>query len=391
VLAVLAQVPASIGVLATYQQTPLVLRVLGVVLVLIATCSLLGARRWPGPVAVTAVATTVHALAILPVLPGPPLAAAFAVASAIIRGARGWAYAVAAGGWLTTVIVLLVAGEPGGGATTARRWGHPWVADQDPATGWNGAGDVPTWATSAGAIVLVTILGLLVVAVAERIRVTRDRAARRRLAEQRHRERSEQEERVRIARDLHDVIAHSLSQISVQAGVGLHLMDAQPERAREALTEIRATSGAALQEVRGALGLLRGEDAPVTPGHGIGDLSALAADMTGVQVRTDGVGRALEADLPAAVHQAVYRIVQEALTNVVRHAHADAAHVRIHTTEDAIEVEVTDDGAGAVPGEEGNGMLGMRERAELLGGSFAAGPIPTGGWRVHAVIPRGER
>jgi signal transduction histidine kinase len=91
------------------------------------------------------------------------------------------------------------------------------------------------------------------------------------------------------------------------------------------------------------------------------------------------------------VHQAVYRIVQEALTNVVRHAHADAAHVRIHTTEDAIEVEVTDDGAGAVPGEEGNGMLGMRERAELLGGSFAAGPIPTGGWRVHAVIPRGER
>jgi signal transduction histidine kinase len=203
-----------------------------------------------------------------------------------------------------------------------------------------------------------------------------------------------QGERVRIARELHDVLAHSLSQINVQAGVGLHLMDKQPDKAAEALASIKETSKTALDEVRSVLGMLRSEgssfDAPLVPEPDLGRLPSLAesATRTGVAVTLDD--RLDHADIPAQVQLALYRIVQESLTNVSRHAET-ATHVGItlERADGSYRVEVRDDGTGGgTAGESGGrGVLGMRERAELLGGHLSAGPANGGGFVVTAAIP----
>jgi signal transduction histidine kinase len=200
-----------------------------------------------------------------------------------------------------------------------------------------------------------------------------------------------QAERVRIARELHDVLAHSLSQINVQAGVGLHLMEKQPEKAAEALASIKETSKTALDEVRSVLGVLRAEggqdpSAPLVPEPDLSRLPGLAASVT-----SQGVEVALEngvADAPKAVQLAIYRIVQESLTNVVRHARATHARVSISIDKSHYVVAVGDDGTGLsdeITG--GRGLLGMRERAELLGGTLATGVSPLGGLQVTARIP----
>jgi signal transduction histidine kinase len=205
-----------------------------------------------------------------------------------------------------------------------------------------------------------------------------------------------QAERVRIARELHDVLAHSLSQINVQAGVGLHLMDAQPDKAKDALASIKETSKTALDEVRSVLGVLRADggtnpDAPLVPEPDLSRLAGLAASVT-----SQGVEVALEGslvDVPQATQLAIYRIVQESLTNVLRHAHARHATVEMREENGQYAVTITDDGTAPAPTgtPDGRGLLGMSERAELLGGELSAGPVDGGGFRVDARIPARAR
>ena len=197
------------------------------------------------------------------------------------------------------------------------------------------------------------------------------------------------EERLSIARDVHDVVAHAMVAINVQAGVAAHLIDRDPGQAHSALRAIKATSGEALADLRATLGVLRGDDsAPVRPAVGLGDLDELAAGLraAGVQVSLE-VGEV--GDVPAAVQTAGYRIVQEALTNALRHADASAVRVVVGRDGDAVRLEIADDGvgSGSVNGGSGNGLRGMRERAAALSGTVECGPAEGGGWRVVARLP----
>jgi signal transduction histidine kinase len=199
------------------------------------------------------------------------------------------------------------------------------------------------------------------------------------------------DERLRIARDVHDVVAHAMVEINVQAGVAAHLIDRDPEQARSALRHIKAASGDALSDLRTTLGVLRGADrtAPVEPTAGVDDLEELA---TGLRAAGVAVTFAVEPPPPgaAALQAVVYRIVQEALTNVLRHARASTVRVRVARDGDAVDVEVRDDGAGAggkAGGGAGQGLRGMRERAAAIGGTVESGAAPEGGWRVAARLP----
>ncbi|WP_433268556.1 sensor histidine kinase [Micromonospora vinacea] len=190
------------------------------------------------------------------------------------------------------------------------------------------------------------------------------------------------EERLRIARELHDVLGHHLSLINVQASAALHRPD--PVRSEQALTAIKQTSKETLNELRATLSALRQAPAVVpVPGlNRLGDLIRTAARPE-LEIRTE---LAETRPLPPEVDLAVYRIVQEALTNVARHASATAAVVRVRPDDDDVLVEVEDDGTGP-PGSPGSGILGMRERARALGGSLTAGAQPDGGFRVCARLP----
>jgi signal transduction histidine kinase len=220
------------------------------------------------------------------------------------------------------------------------------------------------------------------------------RAADRERAEREAREREEEarrrqaEERLRIARDLHDTLAHSLVAINVRAGVALELGDS--EDASAALEDVKQTSATALRDLRATLSLLRarGEVAPTSPAL---DLDALPGLLD--QARSAGLHADLDlqmngAVVPSALGGAAYRIVQEALTNVLRHADASSAHVGVRTTAKSLDIEITDDGRSSDPDvSPGLGLRGMAERATALGGRINAGPSCTGGWRVHAVLP----
>jgi len=239
------------------------------------------------------------------------------------------------------------------------------------------------------------------------------------------------EERLRIARELHDVVAHSMSVIAVQAGYGQYVIDDNPADAREALGAIQATSRDALEEMRRMLGVLRQQDAspapppadapppagappptdmavprtaaearpvagraPLAPAPGLADLDRLIQRTrgAGVQVSLERSGRVRA--VPAGVDLSAYRIIQEALTNVVRHAGGGArCTVSVGYGDEALDIQVTDDGGqsmvltpAAVTGT-GHGIIGMRERANLCGGEFSAGPLPDGGFQVTATLP----
>ena len=201
------------------------------------------------------------------------------------------------------------------------------------------------------------------------------------------------EQRLQIAREVHDVVGHGLAVINMQAGVALHVLDRRPEQAKLALEAIRQASKESLDELRSTLAVFRQPDGEARqPRPGLGQLEGLASAMaeTGLPVELDVTGE--NTGLPAAVDQAAYRIVQESLTNVVRHAGATRATVRIVCEGAQVVVEVTDDGharpnAGRRPG--GHGIAGMRERAAALGGQLEAGPRPEGGFQVCARLPVG--
>jgi signal transduction histidine kinase len=201
------------------------------------------------------------------------------------------------------------------------------------------------------------------------------------------------EERVRIARDVHDVVAHSIATISTQASVGVHVGREEPARAVEVLESIKTVSAEALHDLRYALGVLRDASgvAPVAPTPSMDDLPALVqrARDSGlvVELRMEGA----HATLSAATQVAVYRIVQEGLTNVMRHAAGARVTVRVAVRDQEIEVEVSDDGAGepsaSSGADPGSGLVGMRERASAMGGELQAGRDAHGGFRVRARLP----
>lgn len=211
-------------------------------------------------------------------------------------------------------------------------------------------------------------------------------------------QRSLAEERLRIARELHDVVAHSLSVIAVQSGVGRHVIDDNPVEAKRALGAVETTSRAALQELRRLLGVLRSEDgdgASLTPAPGLGALEQLAE-----QVRSAGTPVDLDVDmgvtgLSPGAELSVYRVVQEALTNVVKHAGSASAHVAVRNGTAGLVVEIVDDGRGLVGApypvaddpSGHHGIVGMRERVALFGGTLDAGFRPQGGFCVRATLP----
>jgi signal transduction histidine kinase len=201
-------------------------------------------------------------------------------------------------------------------------------------------------------------------------------------------------ERLRIARELHDIVAHSIGIIAIQAGSGRRVCDASPAEARDALAAIEVTSREALSGLRRMMTGLRHAEpgsgpgqAPLGPAPGLADIERLAA-MTleaGVQVEVEWLGS--REPLPADIDLSAFRIIQEAVTNVVRHAGTDRCLVWIDHQDGYLSIEVTDSGRGGGPAGTGYGITGMRERASLLGGDFSAGPRPGGGFQVAARLP----
>jgi signal transduction histidine kinase len=196
-------------------------------------------------------------------------------------------------------------------------------------------------------------------------------------------------ERLRIARELHDALGHALVAINVRAGVAVHLADGQDAPA--ALSEIKDLSAEALNDLRATLSLLRDEQeaAPTSPALDLAAVSGLVDRVTIAGIDTSADVELNGTTIPSPVGQAGFRIVQEALTNILRHARATSASVRVVAHDDELEIAVTDDGHGGLAGDAGHGLRGMTERAAALGGEVLAGPSPAGGWQVHARLPLG--
>jgi signal transduction histidine kinase len=339
------------------------------------------AHNQPGRRAIDGVAVLLVALA--PVALAwrdrwPLVAVAVAAGAADLYVCLGYPYGPI---FVSVVVALFVAVKAGHRRPT-------WALATAGYAGFVIASAVDPRAEGTGAVHLALVAGWLVVvlAVAELVRVRVDRAAEVRRASEDARQRRIGEQRLLLAQELHDVLAHNISLINVQASVALHLLDEQPDQARPALTTIKETSRDALHELRAALDVLRrGEEAPRAPTPGLDDLDTLVDGVraSGLDVRLDR-GEP-PATVPAAVQLVAYRIVQEALTNVTRHAGARAAAVHL-SYGDEVTVEVSDDGIGGLA-PAGNGIIGMRERAAALGGTVEAGPAADGGFRVIARLP----
>jgi signal transduction histidine kinase len=319
----------------------------------------------------------------------PALVLAVVMATSVLYFALGYPYGPA---WLALIVALWTAVT--GGARRAA-WATAFLGL---AAYFTLAPVFDRGAPVASVPAVIAHLGwlLVVLAVAEVALAARQRrqAAERTRAEEARRRAGE--ERMRIARELHDVLAHNISLINVQAGVALHLMDEQPGQSRSALVAIKQASNDALGELRSVLDVLRqGDEAPPrTPASGLAHLDRLVAgaEATGLEVRTrvEGTPR----PLPAGTDLAAYRIIQESLTNVTRHAGPASATVLVRYGPGDLTVQVDDDGCGpAPPGNggpvisTGNGIRGMRERVTALGGELTTGPRPGGGFRVQARLP----
>jgi signal transduction histidine kinase len=197
-------------------------------------------------------------------------------------------------------------------------------------------------------------------------------------------------ERARVARELHDVVAHAVSVVVVQSQAGQRLVGIDDERARESLEAIEETARTALNEMRRLLGMLRDtEEAPLAPQPGLAAIDALVAQVrdAGLPVSVDVDGEPVQ--LPPGAELSAYRVVQEGLTNALKHARASRVCVRIRYGGDRVEIEVEDDGAGSAPPADGrgHGLLGMRERVALYGGDLESGRTPAGGWLLRARLP----
>jgi signal transduction histidine kinase len=197
------------------------------------------------------------------------------------------------------------------------------------------------------------------------------------------------EERMRIAREVHDAVGHSLVAITLQTRAGLRRLSRSPERAGDALREIEALAARALEETRTAVATIRSDadGSPLRRQPTVADLPLLVRSMRAPDLDVDLTLDPATNDLPTSLQSAAYRIVQESLSNVAKHARPAHTAVRLGHEGAIFLVEITDDGAPAAGGEEGSGLQGMRERAEQYGGNLEAGPAPGGGWRVRATFP----
>lgn len=332
------------------------------VLLFVTGAALLWRQRYPVPVVFgTAVTTLVYLGAGYPY--GPVfVAVAVACFSAVVAGHRKAAWAAMGTLWAGHALVA--------------HWLYRWLPPSgDSAASWGQELVIATW--------VVAVAALSELARARREQWARERAERAQAARRRA-----DEERLRIARELHDVLAHSISVINVQAGVGLALLDTDPEQARTALTTIKDQSKEALGEVRQVLDTLRSPgDAPRAPAPGLDRLPELVEQAASAGLIVEVAGKPPR--LSPGSDLAAFRIVQEALTNVVRHSGSRRAHVRLDRDGNTLLLRVDDDGpaTGAEAGGSGNGLAGMRERAAALGGTIDAGPRPDGGFRVLATLP----
>jgi signal transduction histidine kinase len=347
-------------------------------------------RRWPRSVLALVVTAGAVATA-LSSSPVPPLAAAFVMYVIPLRFPRRDAL------WLLAGTLLVMTAGLAVFAVTPHGYG--------PETG--------TIGKAAGLLLEGGLLVAVAWLIGYSVRQQRGQAAgRREQAERRAREqlaearRARSEERLGISRELHDVVAHTLSVIAVQAGVASFVIGTRPEEAARALSSIEQTSRSALNEMRALLGVLRDEetgtrngagpgtrDAALVPAPGLADLDSLAERTGEAGVRVDLSIRGERPRLPAGLDLAAYRVIQEAVTNVIKHAATDRCRVAVGYQEDALTLEVTDNGSGGATsgGSEllvaGNGIIGMRERAAMYGGEARAAPLPGGGFRVTARFP----
>jgi signal transduction histidine kinase len=310
----------------------------------------------------------------------------------------------------TTTLAYIVLGYPQGPVyfslivafCTTLLAGHRLVAWVTIVSGWCtflwlpplfGTGDAPTWAAALGLAAWLLVLATTT----EIVRIGRERAVETRRAREEEARLQTRDEQLRIARELHDVVAHNLSLINVQAGTALHLIEERPELAERALTAIKASSKDALDELRSLVVVLRAGPvrAPRRPTPTLADVDELVersrAAGIPVELRVHGTRR----PLPRPVETAAYRVAQEALTNVARHAGLSRTVVDLDFRPDALVVQVDDDGPGAVgaTSPSGRGIVGMRERVHALGGELQVGTAGTGparrGFRVRARIPIG--
>jgi len=335
---------------------------LGVALLLAGPAALLVRRRWPEvTLAVALSAALAYWLTDYPRGPAGFPALIFALVSAVLAGRRAFAWGILAVGYVGFTMLPPLLGQES----------------------WNVG-------RALGLAAWLLVLGTG----AEIVRTRRERQAELAHVQAEEARRRASEERLLIARELHDVLAHNISLINVQAGVALHLLAERPDQARPALTAIKDASKEALGELRSVLDVLRrsedGATAPRAPTAGLRDLPGLVerTRTAGLDVALDVSGEARS--VPAGVDLAAFRVAQEALTNVVRHAGTSSARVRLDYGDDQLTVQVDDDGAGAAvrPSEGGGrGIAGMRERVQALSGSFEAGPRPGRGFRVRARFP----
>jgi signal transduction histidine kinase len=336
---------------------------------------LLVRRRWPLGVLLASVAVLMlyYTLEYPGVTPAVPLAAAlYTVASA---GRLWWALLVAA---YFTMLGLLVR-TVGSGEQPL-----PVLADM---------------LREVAIMVSVILLGETIRSRRIRLAEAQDRLRRAVAEREREAARRVAEERLRIAREVHDVLGHTVAAITIHAGLADDILDDRPAEARAALRTIRSEADRAMTELGTTVGALRMQDperAPRTPAAGLDVLDRLCDLARQAGLRAEVVVTGTARPLPVVVDQSAYRIVQEALTNTIRHAHATAATVTIGYEAVALTVEVADDGHGAPAGSaladaapSGHGLAGMAERAAALGGSLTAGPAPGGGFRVHARLPTG--
>jgi signal transduction histidine kinase len=342
------------------------------VLALISTLPASVRRFWPLPVLAVVLGGSVASMAI-GTGKDPSVVVAFVLYVVALRYPRRASAAILAG-----VLLLTAAATVAGGIALGR--------EQDSAVA----------ARILVSSVVITAAWVIGFAVREQRAYTaglREQAERRAQAQLAEGRRAIAEERLQIARELHDVVAHSLSLIAVQAGVGNYVAKARPGEAARALASIQATSRTALREMRRLLGVLRDDraDADLAPAHGLADVGQLITGTADAGVRVQLEIRGPQRPVPPGVDLAAYRIIQEALTNVVKHARTTAGRVTVTYTDDALDLEITDDGhsapAAAMAASAGHGIAGMRERTSLFGGEFHAGPLPERGFRVTARLP----
>jgi signal transduction histidine kinase len=338
-----------------------------VVLLLLGPACLLLRRRFPLPTLAAVLAVTVVYFALRFPLGPVFLSVAVALFNAILLGPRLAAWLT---GWAGAAAIVFV-------LSLTRPDFHPSLAQIAGSTAW------------------VT----MIMVIAEVARARREKMLQARETEQEQSRREVTEERLRIAREVHDVLAHHVSLINVQSGVALHVLDQQPEQAREALTAIKASSKEVLVELRSILGVLRDVDRDTDRGDGpprepVASLDQLDGLLE--RMRAAGLAVRLEVDgerrpVPSGVDTAALRIVQESLTNTYRHAGPSEATVSLRYRPEELWVRVEDNGRGVTFAEgTGHGLAGMRQRAQALGGTFDAGPRPGGGFRVTATLPTGK-